>query len=94
MKLLLFTSLLSFLPIEGLLPPLYEGIKELQTLLASPLLAQKLQAGDVIEKIEKTEKGYKVTTNKRELEITLHYSSDHKIGPADFTLEFGEPEDI
>ena len=87
---LLIGTFFSTLPMQGVLPPLYEGIKELQALLASHELSQKLGSGDVIEKIEKTENGYKITTNKRDLEVEVYYTPTGRIGPAAFTLKFGE----
>lgn len=82
------------LPVEGLLPPLYQGIKELQTLLASPELGHKLDSGDILEKIEKTEYGYKITTSKRELHVHVIYNNNGKIGPATFTLKFEEAVEL
>ena len=76
---------------EGVLPPLYQGVKELQSILSSPELGQKLESGDVIEKIKKTEQGYTIVTNKRELSIEVEYQKTGKIGPAPYVLKFGEP---
>lgn len=91
-SLLLLAGILFTDRVEGILPPLYEGIKEIQSILSSPELGHKLESGDVIEKIEKTETGYKITTNKRELLIEVQYQKTRKIGPATYVLKFNEPE--
>lgn len=83
---------MGFSSVEGLLPPLYEGIKEIQTILASPELSSKLTSGDVIEKIERTETGFRITTNKRSVDVKIDYEKTQNIGPASFKLTFSEPE--
>lgn len=78
-------------PTEGLLPPLYEGIKEMQAILGSPEIGEKLQSGELITKIEKTNEGFLIETNQHQLDVKVIYQDTHKIGPATFQLKFGEP---
>ena len=89
-KLALLLTLLTC-HLEGILPPLHQGVRELQALLSAPELAEKLPSGDLIEQIKRTAYGYTIVTNKRTLEVHVHYTPTGKIGPADFTLEFQEP---
>lgn len=89
----IFTLLIALIgmgttPGEAILPPLYQGIRELQAILSAPEIGQKLESGDVIEKIIRTDTGFKIVTNKREVVIHIEYSHNQKIGPADFMLKF------
>ncbi len=88
---LIATFLLFSVPTFALLPPLYEGIKEVKTILASSDLSQKLQSGEVLETIQKNDSGYLITTNKHQLQVDVVYSQTGKIGPAEYELHFHEP---
>ena len=88
---LLIAGALITASLQALLPPLYESTKELQAILASPELGQKLTSGDVIEKIERTSDGFLITTNKRTLLVIVTYEATGRIGPASDKLTFGDP---
>lgn len=79
---------------EGLLPPLYESIKEIQAILGSPEIGERLQSGEVIHNIEKTSSGFALVTNMHRLEIAVVYQNQDKMGPASFKLVFGEPKEL
>lgn len=87
-------AILFTLHVQAALPPLYQGIKEIQAILESAELAQKLPSGDVIEEIKRTDTGFSITTNKRELQVHVTYVKTGKIGPDDFTLRFDESINI
>lgn len=72
----------------AVLPPLYQGISEIKTLLEDKRLDKYLEAGDVITSIEKTGHGYKIVTNHRVLPVTIYYLPAEHPGPAKFTVEF------
>lgn len=88
---LVATFLLFSAPTFALLPPLYEGIKEVKTILASSELSQKLQSGEILEKIQKNDSGYVITTSQHQLQVDVIYSQTGKIGPAEYELRFHDP---
>lgn len=73
---------------EALLPPLYEGIREIKAILEDPELSQELTSGEVIEAIEKNDKGYEIQTNRSRLQVDVHALPVDHPGPAQFELEF------
>ena len=96
MKKLAFTILasLALTQAEALLPPLYQGSTEIKAILGDEQLGQKLGAGDVITKIEKTDQGYVITTNKHRLPVYVNYEPAKMPGPAQYKIHFGEAESI
>jgi hypothetical protein len=94
MKRLLFFIFASsiFLQAQALLPPLYQTSSEIKAIMDNPQLAQKLQAGEVIEKIEKNDQGYEITTNKSRVQVNVVYEPTGQVaGPAHYKLSFGNP---
>jgi hypothetical protein len=79
---------------NALLPPLYQGSTEIKAILADPQLGQKLSSGDVITKIEKTDRGYLIVTNKHRLEVTVDYEPAERPGPAQYVIRFGKAETL
>lgn len=75
---------------EGALPPLYESTKEIQAILGSPELGERLSSGEVIEKIEKTSSGFAIVTNQHRLEVDVVYKPQNYMGPQSFKLVFKE----
>ncbi len=74
------------------LPPAIQRMHEIQALLADPFLYDSLGAAELIERIEKTEKGYAVYTHNYSVSVAVVYLHEgRKIGPAEFRLEFSEP---
>ncbi len=79
--LLLFCSFTS-------LPPLYQGIKEIEAILQSKELFQYLSSADLIEEIVRIEGGYTILTKKKTVYIAVIPKKEKKIGPKAFELEF------
>lgn len=73
------------------LPPLYQGIEELKTILADEKLGQLLQSGEVIEDISKNNDGYLITTNRHRLQAQVVYEPAARPGPAQFHIVFRQP---
>ena len=46
----------------AILPPAWEGVRELKAILDDKQLSQYLESGDVIEKIEHLESGWQIMT--------------------------------
>jgi hypothetical protein len=70
------------------LPPLYETLKEFKTLIEDPRLEHSLTSADAIEKIERNEQGFVITTNKRTLIVKIAYEPAMRPGPAKYKLIF------
>ncbi len=70
------------------LPPFAEAKREVIAILNSPKLSEYVPYGDVFESLTKTDDGYLIITNKREVEVIIHYAKNSHIGPKQFTIEF------
>lgn len=78
------------------LPPLYQSVREIQTLASHPRLAELLGSSEMITSITRTEKGYQVLTHNYVMEVDIHYGGGDRqfCGPAQFQFDFFEPVDI
>lgn len=72
----------------AVLPPAWQGIKELQTILQDRALSQHLESGDYIEGINRTENGWAITTNHGHVEIEVKPLPQAMPGPEKFELKF------
>lgn len=72
----------------AVLPPAWQGIKELQTILQDKTLSHHLDSGDYIEGINRTEKGWAITTNHSLVEIEVKPLPQDMPGPEKFELKF------
>lgn len=77
--------------VDAALPPLYQSLNEFKALLEHPQLTQKLQSGELITDIEKSDRVFIITTNKHTLEVNIVYEAQSSPGPQQFKLEFAEP---
>lgn len=93
MKVVFFLSSLLCLssPLSAILPPLYESLKEIKSIVNSPDLTARLQSGELITKIERNDAGFEITTNQHTLQIDVEYIPTGRIGPAEYKLFFHEP---
>lgn len=78
-------------PAFALLPPFYESLSELTSLLKDPRLAEKLGSGEPILNIQKNNLGYLITSNKYQLQVNVIYQETKLLGPAQYTLEYENP---
>lgn len=79
------------------LPPLAQGVRELQALLSDSRFYESLGSAELIKDIIRTETGYLVLTQHYAMRVDLKYggSNDQKwVGPAQFQLEFQTPVDL
>jgi hypothetical protein len=75
------------------LPPSAQRIREMRALLTDLSLWSLLGPNQTIQKIEKTENGYRVAADSFSLEVKILYKQDgRRIGPADFEFVFSELE--
>jgi hypothetical protein len=87
MKLVLLATLIAANAF-ALLPPFAQAERELKEILNYPELHEFIPYSDVFEEIAKTEEGYLIKTNKREVRVIVHYKENSKIGPLEFSIEF------
>ncbi len=77
-------------PSAGALPPLAQSIRELSALLNDRRLFEKLGSAALLERIEKTNSGYLLTTAKNTLAVDIvYFHTDDGVGPVQFELVFG-----
>lgn len=90
------TCLLSVLatPAYALLPPLYHTIAEIEGMLSNPNMSKALESGEPIISIERTEEGYRITSLRHRVDVTVTQVNQHKPGPAKFKYTFGAPISI
>lgn len=93
MKKIIFTAAIAFLFTHGeaALPPLYQTAREIKSLVSDDQLGERLQSGEVIERIEKNERGYLIVTNKNQLQVNIIYERAQRPGPVPYQLLFEEP---
>lgn len=75
---------------QAILPPYYESVKEIQSIISSPELAEIIGSGEPILSIERNDKGYEIDTNRYRIQVDLTYKSVPMPGPATYTLKFHE----
>ncbi|MBS0654902.1 MAG: hypothetical protein JSR46_03920 [Verrucomicrobia bacterium] len=84
----LSVALSLFSSAHALLPPLWEGTAEIKAIFEDVQFAALLGSGELIEEIKRTETGWKIVTNKSELQVTVTYLPMDHPGPARFGLQF------
>ncbi len=79
---------------QALLPPLYQTAEEIRGILESPQLGQSLQDGEPIVSIQKTKGGYRIITNRHQIDVTVNTLPQRMPGPARFDYQFGQAQDL
>lgn len=74
------------------LPPFYESLIEISSILKDQQLAEKLSSGEPIVEIKKNDQGFLITTSQHKLQVNVVYEKQNMPGPAKFTLQFQNPE--
>ena len=74
------------------LPPLWQNVAELKSILSDEHLGSHLESGEVILDIKKTDQGWMIITNHHELPIHIVYKESKMPGPAQFNVEFGKAQ--
>lgn len=69
------------------LPPLYQGVAELNALIHDSRM-KEIPDGDAIESITKTKDGWEVTTNHSLLQVDIENVPQQRPGPTHFRLKF------
>lgn len=69
------------------LPPLAQETKEIKAILDDARLNGAVQS-QLIQRIEKVEDGYLISTDSKQVFIQVHYLPQAMPGPAKFELQF------
>ncbi len=83
--------ILSAGPVEGLLAPFEQSAVEIKKIIDSEELRNLLGPSQPIQRIERNENGYLITSLDYTLQIDLNYQYFGRIGPVDFQLKFEQP---
>ncbi len=78
-------------PVFALLSPLNQSIVELEQILSSQELQQKLPTSEAIHSIVAVQNGYLLSTDHYQMLIEVQYQPQEMPGPAKFQLMFHEP---
>ncbi len=76
--------------VSAALPPLWQNVAELKSILSDEHLGSHLESGESIILIKKTEKGWLIITNHHELPVHIKYKEATMPGPAQYDIEFGK----
>lgn len=100
LSILIFSTFTLPLPSHAVLPPFYQGAKEITAILNNEDVANKITSGRVLKKIERTEQGWRITANECSLDVLVTYSPNKNgmVGPVEFQVSAGNlvcenPED-
>lgn len=75
-------------PLFGALPPAWQEVREIKSILNDNRLGNYLESGDVIQNITKTERGWEINTNHSLITIDVVPEKQTMPGPEKFHLEF------
>ncbi|MDF2549222.1 MAG: putative secreted protein [Chlamydiales bacterium] len=73
---------------EGALPPLYQTIREYQSLIDHPELMERLPSGEAIVSIERRDSSFLILTPRYLLQVGIVYQRQKMPGPGQFELTF------
>ena len=72
----------------AILPPLYQSVEEIKTILKDKRLAEVLSSNNIITNITKIDKGYSIETEDSSVVVEVMYIPTKLLGPAKFKLKF------
>jgi len=79
---------LNLASLTAVLPPLWQSVDEIKSLLSDPDLDKYLTSADYIESITRNEDGFRIVTNKHVLDAHIKYLPQTMPGPAHFSWTF------
>lgn len=74
--------------LEAAVAPLWESVREIEGVLKSPKLAEYLEASDSILTLERAPNGILITTQTKDIWVTVEKKKLDKPGPAEFEYHF------
>lgn len=90
LRVIFFATLFTSSSVYAALPPLWQNVAELKSILSDEHLGSHLESGEVILEIKKTDQGWLIITNHHELPIHIVNKEQKMPGPAKFNVEFGK----
>ncbi len=91
MKKVVFILIILFITkAHALLPPFYQSIKEIESILQDERFTSDANCAYPILEIKKIEGGYLIITSKYRQFVEVNYIPQDMVGPAKFELKFHE----
>lgn len=84
----LFFFLLVSTSLHALLPPAWEGVREIKAILDDENLSHYLNSGDLILSIERQEEGWVIKTNHSSIKVKVQKLPQSMPGPEKFELHY------
>lgn len=73
----------------AVLPPMWQSVSEIETMLQSPYLKEHFSSHEPIEEIRKEESDtYVLRTRSHSVRVRVHYHPSTRPGPTQFSLSF------
>lgn len=70
------------------LPPLWQGVAEIEAILKSPELGKELDSGEGLQGLYRNADGWIIETNKRKVQAVITHQPQDRPGPQKFTVSF------
>jgi len=94
MKKLFLLLVVASTPAFSALAPLYQSMKEIQSILNNPQFTENLPTSAQIKDIKKVTGGYLIVTSSHTMKVDVEYQKQSMVGPAKYKLCFHKPIDI
>ena len=72
------------------LPPFYQSLKEIDTILSDDRLSKEIGSAEPITNIKKVKTGYIIATVNYQVKVDVNYLPQQRPGPAKFDLKFND----
>ncbi|KAF3363324.1 hypothetical protein PHSC3_000078 [Chlamydiales bacterium STE3] len=73
---------------DALLPPLWESVAQIKTVLDSTELKNYLESGERIESLSRSDEGFIIITNASTIRAIISPEPQHYPGPAKYHVHF------
>lgn len=73
---------------EAVLPPAWEGVREIKAILDSKDLNLYLDSADSIQSIEREDDGWVINTNRSQINVEIERLQQERPGPEQFEIKF------
>ena len=87
-KVLFILGMAACTQLSALLPPVWQNVAELKAILQDQQLNQFLDSAELIQKIEKTETGWAIVTNRSTTYADITPEKQAMPGPEKFSIHF------
>lgn len=76
------------LPLSAVLPPVWQDVAEIKAVLTDPALTQYLDSAELIQSINRVEKGWEIHTSKQTVFAEIVPQPQSSPGPERFKVTF------